>query len=468
MRISLVNPPKTYQVWAGVPDIFNGPDAYLFPPLGIMYLAGHLKEQGRHEPSLFDCVAARWDAEECADLVAKKKPAVLGVSANTHNLVNVVEIIRAVKKRLPEIFVVLGGSHVTSFPEKAARLPLVDVAVRGDGEETLSSILDAVESGGDWRVVPNITWLEGTDVHINDHTKPTDNLDTFAFPDRAGLPESSYYTPGMKMAKATTVISSRGCPYQCDFCNVPHNYRTRSAANIVDELEYCAKELGIEEFHFIDDLFNITTERVIEISRQIINRKLNICWGFKAGCLAVSDEMLTIAKAAGCIRIHYGVETGTDEGLAAIQKKARLKDVRRAFEKTHRFGIRAIAYMIIGCPHERTEEEVLVSLRFVKTLKPDYVVFSLYTPYPDAPIFKEGVEKGLWRADAWESFMLDPVREYSLPTVWNEWMDKKQLVGSFAWCTTVSTSAPPSSSAPSSPCEASPNSPASSGAASYC
>jgi anaerobic magnesium-protoporphyrin IX monomethyl ester cyclase len=229
MRICLVNPPKTYQVWAGVPDIFNGPDAYLFPPLGIMYLSSHLKREGRHEPVLFDCVAEGLTAGEVARHIAASKPRVLGVTANSHNLVNVAEVIRAVRGLLPDVFVVVGGSHVTSFPEEAARLPGVDAAVRGDGEETLSALLDRLEAGADWRDLTNVSFLEGDQVRVNEYVKPTDDLDRFAFPDREGLAAEHYYTPGMKKATATTIISSRGCPYRCAFCSVPHNYRTRSA-----------------------------------------------------------------------------------------------------------------------------------------------------------------------------------------------------------------------------------------------
>jgi len=428
MRVCLVNPPKTYQVWAGVPDIFNGPDAYLFPPLGIMYLSGHLKREGRHEPILFDCVAEGLSAEEAGRRIAERKPRVLGVTANSHNLVNVVEVIRAVRQRQPDIFVTVGGSHVTSFPEEAARLPGVDAAVRGDGEATLSALLDRLETGRDWRDLQNVSFIEGGEVRVNEYVKPTDDLDLFPFPDRAGLAAEHYYTPGMKKATATTIISSRGCPYRCAFCSVPHNYRTRSAKNIVDELEYCSRELGIQEFHFIDDIFNITPQRVMEISELILQRKLDILWGFKAGCIAVNEEMLKLARRAGCIRIHYGVETWSDAGLEALNKKARVPQIRAAFAMTRSAGIRPIAYMIIGSPHDRTEDDVMQALSFVKTLRPDYVVFSLYTPYPDAPIFKEGVAKGLWDAECWQRFMRNPVREYDLPTVWNEFLSKEQLV----------------------------------------
>jgi radical SAM superfamily enzyme YgiQ (UPF0313 family) len=428
MRIALVNPPKTYQVWAGVPDIFNGPDAYLFPPLGIMYLSAYLKRQGRHEPFLFDAVAQGWTAEQVAARAIETGAPVLGVTANTHNLVNVAEVIAAARRLKPDLTVLVGGSHANSFPEEAARLPGVDAAIRGDGEETLALFLDSLEENRNWKGLDNLAFLENGQTRLTARREPNADLDACPFPDREGLAAGAYYTPGMKMARATTIISSRGCPFDCAFCSVPHRYRTRSPKNIVDELEHCHRALGIQEFHFIDDIFNITADRVMAISQEILDRNLKIFWGFKAGCRAVTDDMLRLARRAGCIRMHYGVETWSDEGLAAMNKKTRVADIRLAFEKTRKAGIRPIAYLIIGCPHEKTPDEVMNVIPFVKSLNPDYVVFSLYTPYPDAPIFKEGIAKGLWDADCWKRFMLNPTRDYDLPTVWNEFMTKDQLV----------------------------------------
>ncbi len=412
-----------------MPDIFNGPDAYLFPPMGIMYLSAHLKTHTHHEVFQFDAVERGWTAEETAREVARVKPDVVGVTSNSHNLVNVREVIEETRKLIPDIFVVIGGSHVTSFPAEAAQFPGVNAAIRGDGEEPLTELLSHLEKGTDWHAVKNVSYLDDAgDPVVNEKTEPTKDLDVYPFPDREGLIPDRYYTPGMKEARATTLMSSRGCPFNCTFCNVPHRYRTRSAKNIVDEMEYCSRELGIKEFHFIDDIFNITTDRVNEISNEILSRNLKVYWGYKAGCLAVDEEMLALSRKAGCIRVHYGVETWSDAGLIALQKKAREADIRRAFKLTRDAGIRPIAYMIAGCPHEKTPEEVLSAVPFVLSLKPDYVVFSLYTPYPDAPVFQEGVAKGLWDADCWKKFMINPTREYNLPTVWNEHMDKDTLV----------------------------------------
>ncbi len=428
MKVFLINPPRTHQVWAGVPDIFNGPDAYLFPPLGIMYLASFIRHRTRHEVELLDCIERGISAKQAAERIVSADPDLLGVTASTHNLVNVTEVIEEVRRRRPGLFVAIGGSHVTSFPEEAARLPGIDVAVRGDGEETLAALLDRLGEGSDWRDLDNLCFMADGNPILTEHREPSPDLDRFPFPDRSLLPLNRYYTPGMKAANATTIITSRGCPNNCVFCSVPHNYRARSAANIADELEYCSRELNIREFHFIDDIFNITPERVIEVSEAILERNLRIYWGFKAGCTDVTDKMLAAAKRAGCIRMHFGVETWSDEGLELMGKKARLADIREAFVKTRKAGVRALAYMMIGCPHEKTAADVERVTPFVKSLHPDYVVFSLYTPYPDTPVFEEGVRKGLWERDCWQRFMRNPVRDYDLPTIWDEFIDRETQV----------------------------------------
>jgi anaerobic magnesium-protoporphyrin IX monomethyl ester cyclase len=141
--------------------------------------------------------------------------------------------------------------------------------------------------------------------------------------------------------------------------------------------------------------------------------------------------MIRLARRAGCYRMHYGVETFTEEGLKALNKRATVEEIQEVFRITREEKVKPIAYMIIGCPHERTTEEILAVVPFMRELAPSYVVYSLFTPYPDAPIFAEGVAKGLWPADCWERFMLDPKAGHQLPTAWEEHLDKGQLLEVF-------------------------------------
>lgn len=433
MKILLIRPPTTYQVWAGVPDVFSKQGAYLFPPLAIMYLSGYLKKYSRHQVKMLDAIHGNLDFSDIAQAIEDFTPHAVGIFSATHALVNVVKVIEQAKLVAPNSYVILGGPHVTSFPQEAIQLKGVDAVIRGDGEIPLKELLDTLDSAGDLKGIKGLIFKERGEIIHNPPRKEHLNLDELPFPDRAGLSLDGYYTPAMVKARATTVISSRGCPYRCLFCDVPRKYRTRSAKNIVDELQECVERYKIEEVHFIDDIFNITPQRVTEICDEILERRLKIYWGCKASCDNVNPEMLEKAKAAGCVRMHYGVETFTDEGLRALHKGpgVTIEQVKRAFSWTRKAGIKSIAYMIIGCPHEKSKKEILGVSKFIKALDPDYVVYSLFTPYPDAPIFKVGTDLGLWQQDCWKRFMLNPREDFDLPTAWEQYLTKNDLLEVF-------------------------------------
>ena len=431
MKVLLVAPPKRRQVWAGVPDIFNDKNAYVFPHLGLLYLSSFIKQNTTHEVHVVDCVAEDLSAEQIRARFQELAPDVVGLLAKTHNLIEMHDVARIAKGVNPKIHVLIGGPHTKAFPEEAIALTHVDAIARGDGEHTLADWLSALESGSGFDQVKGIWYKDGAEVRKNADREPLHNLDEMPFPDRGAVDVSRYYTPGMKQARTTTMISSRGCPYSCSFCNVPKGYRARSAANIVDEMLDCSARFGVQEVHFVDDLFNITAKRVIEISEEMIRRKSKVKWGFKGACTQTTKEMLLAAKEAGCVKAHFGVETYTPEGLKALSKPSSLDQMFDAFRWTREAGLKSVAYMIVGSPHEKTREDILGVRSFIRKLDPDFVVYSLYTPYPDAPVFQKGVDLGLWPADVWTRFMRNPVEDYDLPTAWTQYLTKKELLDIF-------------------------------------
>lgn len=431
MKVLLVNPPKRRQVWAGVPDIFNDRHAYLFPPLGILYLSSYLKKHARHEVQVLDCLPEDLDEAGIAERIRRFEPDFVGLLCLSHNLVNVLMVARLAKRLDPRTHVMLGGPHPSAFPEEALSLAPVDSIVRGDGEATLVEWLEALANGSGFDQVPGVSYKERGEIRNNPDRALNRDLDSLPFPDREGIDLRSYFTPGMKKATTTTLVSSRGCPYHCEFCSVPRGYRARSAANIVDELQECRDRHGIQEVHFIDDLFNLNSKRVIQFSEELVSRKLDLCWGFKGSVANTTPEMLAAARGAGCVRAHYGVETFTDEGLKSLGKNTTVEEIFQVFRWTREAGIKAVAYMIIGCPHEKSREEILKVRDFIRRLAPDFVMYSLYTPYPDAPIFEKGVQMGLWDKDVWRRFMRDPVEDYDLPTAWTQHLSKDELLDLF-------------------------------------
>ncbi len=432
MKAVLINPPRINQVWAGVPDIFNGRDIYLFPPLGIMYLSSAIKKHARHQAILMDAQAEGWDAKTTADRAIAHEPDLVGITTQTHNLIDVYSILKRLREEMPRVHLMLGGAHCWSFPGEAIKLEPVDSILTGDGEESLPRWMDALEDRLDKETVPGIRWKNPRgEVVINPNNPPSKNLDHLPFPDRDQLPLKYYYTPGMKASRTTTMITSRGCPHRCNFCNTYQRYSTRSPSSIVDEMEHCRDQYGIGEIHFIDDLFNGTGERVMEIAQEILRRNLKMSWGFKATCRNSSREMVRLAARSGCTKIHYGVETGTDAGLESLRKPLNTDEIREVFQFTREEGIITVAYMMLGIPPEKTRKDVRDSMKFIRKLNPDYVVWALMSPYPDTEIFKQGVDLGLYPGDCWDRFMASPAPGHNLPTVWEEHFTKAELISLF-------------------------------------
>ncbi|OGW75956.1 MAG: hypothetical protein A2Z72_04645 [Omnitrophica bacterium RBG_13_46_9] len=430
MKVVLVRPPETNRIWAGIPRFFND-GIFLFPPLGIMQLKAYIEKYTRHKVIIYDSLIHRADYEKLAYFIKKTSPRVVGISTFTHSLGDVVETAKTVKRVDPLIHVVLGGPHTYSFPEESGYLldlGCVDSVILGDGEKTLAAALEAID---------NNTGFDGNEgIIYKDKRKNTvkigdpvfiKNLDELPFPSRDIYGIKRYYTPASHGNSMTTMITGRGCPYDCKFCDVQKRYRPRSIKNVVDEIELCGK-LGFKEVFLIDDTFNTTKDRVIRLSEEILKRGIKIKWGCKARCDNMDADVLKIAKKAGCVRIHYGVETGTDSGLDSIDKRVGLDTMRSAFSEAKRAGIRTVAYFMIGCPHEKDGSNILETIDFARNLAADFAVFSLLSPYPDTAFYREGVKRGVLDPRFWQQFMKNPCFHGDIPTLWDEYFSGDELL----------------------------------------
>lgn len=430
MKIILIRPPEINRVWAGIPRFFND-RIFLFPPLGIMQLKAYIEKNTPFEVIIYDSLIHNADYKKLGAFIKQSLPQVVGISTFTHSLVDVIETARIIKRVNSHIHIVLGGPHTYAFPDESGHLleqGCIDSVILGDGEETLKRLLYTLDEGTGLDEINGIIYKNRKgEVARKGVPIYTENLDELPFPSRLVSGSKKYYTPASHGHLMTTMITSRGCPYGCRFCNVQKKYRARSTKNVVDEMELCS-ELGFKEIFFVDDTFNITAERVIQISEEILRRGLKMAWGCKVRCGNVNDNMLKVAKRSGCIRMHYGVETGMDKGLDSIAKRVTLKKIRDALTKTKKTGIRTVAYFIIGCPHEKKKSDIFETITFARSLPADFAVFSLLSPYPDAPFYKNGVEEGIFNPNAWQEFIKNPTINNNLPTAWEEHFSKDELL----------------------------------------
>lgn len=423
MRLLLVRPPARNTIETEVPKAVEAENTS-YPPLALLSLATWLRAHTGHEVSILDAQLEDLAPSEITQRVQDFGAEVVGITTFTVQLVDVEQTVRAARAAACVQHVVLGGPHCNDFPAEARRLPGVSAVVRGEGQQPLAALLDAWEGGGQAPDIPGVM-LE-PDQPIPDHVVLSHQLDDYPIPDRT-LVDYRRYTDLLGTGGLfTTVVTSRGCPHQCTFCNTPRlKFHSASPARICDELEACIA-LDIRDIYFVDDTFNVTNERVHGLCDEILRRDLRLSWTVRMRVNGVDRRLIEKMKAAGCSRIQFGVEQGTDAGLSRLRKGVTIDEIERAFALCREVGMGTVAYFMIGTPTERTRLDVLRTIRYAIRLRPDFVMFNILTPFPGTRLFDEGVDEGVLRLEPWLDFMADPRADYRAQ-VWDQYFTRDEL-----------------------------------------
>jgi anaerobic magnesium-protoporphyrin IX monomethyl ester cyclase len=278
---------------------------------------------------------------------------------------------------------VAGGPLPTCEPE--AFLADFDVVVRGEGEQTMVDLLTARASGADLGVVPGavVAAADGGAAASAPPPPFAADLDALPFPARDLLPNAAYISHGRRRYgyAVTTVMSSRGCPFACEFCSnvvFGSSYRERSPARVVDEIEE-ALALGYDRIAFSDDVFTMRSERVAAVCDEIERRGLRFEWECLARVDGVDRATAARMRRAGCRTVFFGIESGSDEILRVMRKGITVAQARDAVWAAHDAGLEVGAFFILCYPSD-TDETVLDTLRFAGSLPLDYLGLSM--PYP--------------------------------------------------------------------------------------
>ena len=426
MRVLLVNPVRKNEVRTNLPPIVKE-ERGCNPPLGLLYIAAYLEKYANHEIKIIDAELEKLDYDSLASRIAAIKPDVVGITAVTMLLVDVLKTAGTVKKINKDIRVILGGPHAHLFPNETINSENIDYLVLGEGEEVFKELLDCLDDKPRLRGICGLVFKDNGEI-VNTGMRPTiKNLDQLPFPARHFTLYQKYTSLLTEKDPTTTVITSRGCPFNCSFCERSHMgaiFRSRSAKNVVDELEECTK-IGIFDFLFYDDTFTIDRKRVIDICREILSRGLNIRWDIRTRVDTIDEEMLKYLKKAGCCGIHYGVEAGRERILRLLNKHITLSQVKDVFDLTRKYGIPILAYFMIGNPTE-TKDDIYTTFKLMKSLKPDYVHISILSPFPGTKIYREGLKAGIIKRDYWKEFAEKPTADFEFP-YWEELFTRGEL-----------------------------------------
>ncbi len=423
MKILLIYPPSYNKIQTPVPEAINSIVGF-YPPLGILYIAGYVRRQTDFEVEVLDTRVEKLNYNEIEKIMREKRPDIVGIQTLTHTLVDALKTAEIAKRVNPKCHISLGGNHVEIYPLETIQSLFVDSLVIGEGEIKFLKLCQAIAAGKTLEGIPGIVAKENGKIIDNGPGSYIENIDDLNFPARDLVPIHKYQNimdPGKSI---TTIVASRGCPYRCAFCSeVGTKFRWRNVEKIVDEIEAC-QSFGINDFFFFDDTFNANPKQAIELCEEIISRKLKIEFDVRARVNNVNEEFLKALKDAGCRRIQFGVESGSQKILDELNKNITLEQVSRAFALAKKFGFITFADFMIGNPREK-KEEIIQTIEFAKKLDPDYVQYSVFTPYPKTELYRRGIKEGLFN-DFWLEYAKNPTADFK-PRLWEENFTKEEL-----------------------------------------
>lgn len=386
MKVLLVSPALRNM------DVYQVRARGCMPPLNLLSIAAVLK-RGGHEVKVIDLYAEGISDGEFLRRAREFGPELAGFATYTASFDMAAAGARLLRENFPGLKTVAGGIHASYLPAQCLKSGAFDWIAVGEGEQTVLELAGALAAGLRPDGVPGLVFLKDGRPFATPQRRLIEDLDSLPPPDYSLIDLSNYYlgiTRAVSTAPAASVLTMRGCPYQCTFCSHHYGYggriRKRSPRLVVEEMKKLYDELGVREFQIEDPSFTCDPAHVREICRLIKESGMRISWNCNVRANTASDELFAAMAEAGCRRALLGVESGSQELLDRMKKGITLDGVRRTMALTKKYGMRVNAAFILGTPGE-TPETARRTYEFALELEPDYVMFSVYVPSPGGELF---------------------------------------------------------------------------------
>ena len=416
MKVLLIQPSNKEEAMTGLyPKDYTSKARSVFPPLGLLSLAGYLKK--RHEVVVLDMILSGQTDRDLPEILKDIKPDVVGVTAIIGLWSSALRIFKAIKNLDPSIHTVVGGPNATYFPEETLCHKEIDYLIVGNGQKPFMELCDSLEKGKIGEGIGNCfiqgsTYSGGYIVYTKEY-----GLDKFPFPDRTFTPYMQYTVPFCPENPSTTMITSMGCPYRCKFCTTARPpLMIFSAEKIVEELEVIFK-LGIRSVLFQDELFTVSKRRVKEVCEVLIDRGIHLHWTMKSRIDGIQLWMPELMKKAGCFNIHFGIESGNDDTLMRMKKGYTTDIIKETVKFVKEAGLSVTGNFMLAYPGE-CEEDILQTIDFAKELDLSVSQFSLTIDSPGSELFEEAIKVGRRTHNYLSEYVRHPDPDNSnLPTV---------------------------------------------------
>jgi len=385
--VVLVNPKATYADEIG---------QKCFPPLGLLHLGASLTAAG-FDVRVIDANALRLTDTDVVRRAALVRPFLVGLPFFAETLIPTARLARALRAALPEARIVGGGPHASAMPERLLEeLSVLDYVLVGEAEHSLVELSRALYSGA-----PPAKLLPIEGLVTRGSPRPAyrivHDIETLPVPQRDLVSEAyalrRYYALLVPHREIDCILTSRGCPFSCNFCHNPtRRMRYRSIESCLEEL--CRlRERGVRNVEILDANFTADEERAMSFLGAVEKERLGMSLRIKSRADAVTERLLAQARRAGVYQISIGAESGSDRLLGAMNKRETVAQIEKAVALVMRHGINCHTSWIIGYPGE-TMETLEETCRVVQRMRPTTAGFSILTPYPGTHVYEEARARG--------------------------------------------------------------------------
>ncbi len=402
MKILLINPFGSNWI-EGREDRTD--TAIRLAPVGLLSIAAYLGERG-HDVDVYDCrrPVKLAGTAEVLSRVAAFAPGMIGFTAVTSSFMDAYRQADAIRKVSPKIKTVIGGVHVSALRGKILeRFPSIDYIVTGEGEKAMSELAAGANPGS----IQGLIYRDGDGVKDSGLRTDLCELDTLPFPayhKLEGFPKRFQAALfNYPKAPTATIISSRGCPYQCSYCDrsvYRRSFRYNSAEYLYEHMMFLKKNFGVRHVFFYDDLFRFNRDRIEKFCGMLLKKPLGMTFNCAVRAGHADDVLLKLLKASGCWMVSLGIESGAPEILARHKTKVDFSDMKTTVQRIQKAGIRAKGLFMMGLPGE-TEETIRMTTDFINGLGLDDMNMTKFTPFPGSPIYQNIHDEGTF-SEEWE------------------------------------------------------------------
>lgn len=438
-RILLITPPAfTFKAYRDINPL---------PPMGLGYLAAAI-DGLCIEIKILDALLSGWNNEEkfndtlirvglsdseIENYICKFEPDIVGVNCQFSRQYKMYHNIFAIIKKIKsDCITIAGGAHVTVCPEEVLNDVNCDFIITGEAEDSFKEFVLNLKNGKEVYSVDGLGWKSNDGIHIAEKKKWIMSLDSIPFPSYHIMDLGKYFglpaSHGVRHKnKFCPIITSRGCPAKCTFCSAHkvwgNVFRFRSVNNVLEEMRILKERYNIEELMFEDDNVTANPKRAKELFSRMIDEKFNFVWDTPngVGVWSIDEELLNLMKQAGCIKLNFPIESGSQYVLDHIIKKPlNLSKVKELIKHCRKINLDYSIFLVIGMPGEKADD-IWQSFKFVADCECYNPHISIATPYPGTKLLNDSLERKFFSKE----FNLDDLFTRSFMLKTEDWDENK-------------------------------------------